>query len=121
SVFEQLVACIISIRTLDEVTGPASRRLFEQARDPAAVAKLTPDEIAGLIHPATFREPKARQIHAIAELARAEHGGVLPCDYETLVSFSGVGPKCANLELGIACHQPRIAVDVHVHRVTNRW
>jgi endonuclease-3 len=38
-----------------------------------------------------------------------------------LLEFSGVGPKCANLTLGIACRQPRISVDIHVHRVTNRW
>jgi endonuclease-3 len=49
------------------------------------------------------------------------HGGTLPCDAELMRSFRGVGPKCANLVLGIACHQPLIGVDVHVHRVTNRW
>ncbi len=38
-----------------------------------------------------------------------------------LLSFPGVGPKCANLVLGIACGEPRIGVDIHVHRVTNRW
>ena len=51
----------------------------------------------------------------------AAYGGVLPCDAEILRSFRGVGPKCANLVLGIACQQPSIGVDIHVHRVTNRW
>ena len=51
----------------------------------------------------------------------AEHGGELPCDLETLLSFRGVGIKCANLVLGIACGQPRVGVDIHVHRITNRW
>jgi endonuclease-3 len=50
-----------------------------------------------------------------------EHGGVVPCDQEVLLSFKGIGPKCANLVLGIACGEPFIGVDVHVHRVTNRW
>jgi endonuclease-3 len=45
----------------------------------------------------------------------------VPCDEAVLLSFAGVGPKCANLVLGIACGQPRIGVDIHVHRVTNRW
>jgi endonuclease-3 len=121
SAFEQLVACIISIRTFDEVMLPTARRLFERARTPAEMSALSPDEIDGLIRPCTFHEPKARQIHAIAERVVAEYGGVLPCDPEVLLSFHGVGPKCANLVLGIACGQPRIGVDVHVHRVTNRW
>src|SRR5438105_4994215 len=50
-----------------------------------------------------------------------KHGGELPCDRDVLLSLHGVGPKCANLVLGIACGQPLIGVDVHVHRVTNRW
>ncbi len=121
SPFEQLVACIISVRTLDEVTGPTARRLFARARTPAALAQLTPDEIDGLIRACSFHEPKARQIHALAHRVATEFGGSLPCDGAALLSFGGVGPKCANLVLGIACGQPRVAVDVHVHRVTNRW
>ena len=50
-----------------------------------------------------------------------EHGGALPCDRDVLLSLHGVGPKCANLVLGIVCKQPCIGVDIHVHRVTNRW
>jgi endonuclease-3 len=57
----------------------------------------------------------------IAHRLQGEHGGVLPCDFALLTSFRGVGPKCANLVLGIACGIPSISVDVHVHRVTNRW
>ncbi len=121
SPFEQLVACIISIRTMDEVTLPTARRLFTAARTPAEVAALTPNEIDALIGTCTFHEPKARQIHAIARRVVDEFGGALPCDEAVLRSFHGVGPKCANLVLGIACGQPRIGVDVHVHRVTNRW
>jgi endonuclease III len=121
SPFEQLVACIISIRTLEETTLPAARRLFAAARTPAEVAALDPAEIERLIRPATFHEPKARQIRAIAEEVAARYGGDLPCDRDVLLSFRGVGPKCANLALGIACGAAEIGVDVHVHRVTNRW
>ena len=121
SPFEQLVACIISIRTLDEVTLPTARRLLALARTPLAVSHLTIAAIDEQINACTFHEAKARQIHQIAGRIVAEHNGVLPCEPTALLSFHGVGPKCANLVLGIACDQPRIAVDIHVHRVTNRW
>jgi endonuclease-3 len=121
SPFEQLVACIISIRTLDEVTLPTARKLFSRARTPLAVSKLTVREIDELIRACSYHERKARQIREIARRVVDENGESRLCDYDVLVSFGGVGPKCANLVLGIACNEPRIAVDVHVHRVTNRW
>jgi endonuclease-3 len=121
SAFEQLVACIISIRTRDEVMLPVARELFMVARTPAEMLKLTPEKIDRLIARSTFHEGKARQIHEIARLLVEEHGGVLPCDREIMLSLHGVGPKCAGLVLGIACDQKYIGVDIHVHRVTNRW
>jgi endonuclease-3 len=121
STFEQLAACIISIRTFDEVTVPAARRLFDRARTPGQMLKLSVDEINALIHPCTFHERKAAQIREIARRVLEDLDGQLPCDPEVLQSFPGVGPKCAHLVLGIACREPFISVDVHVHRVTNRW
>ena len=121
SLFAQLVACVISIRTRDEISLPLSRRLLEKAGTPAAVARLTTAEIDALIRESTFHEGKSRTILDIARRTVAEFGGDLPCDAAILTSFRGVGPKCANLALGIACGQPRISVDIHVHRVTNRW
>jgi endonuclease-3 len=121
SVFEQLVACIISIRTRDEATVPIALRLFERARTPAAMSKLSVAEIDALIRPSTFHEAKAAQIREIARRAVDQFGGELPCEPDVLTSFRGVGPKCANLVLGIACGRPFISVDIHVHRVTNRW
>lgn len=122
SPFEILAACIITIRTLEEVSLSTSLRLLEVARTPAEMAKLSPAKIDELIHACTFHEPKSRTIHAIARRVVEEFGGKLPCDFETLTGFSGVGPKCANLALGIACDSPGgIPVDIHVHRVTNRW
>ena len=119
--FEQLMACIISIRTYDEVTLPVSKKLFERARTPEEISQLTYEELDALISPSTFHERKATQILAIARRVIDEYGGEIPCDPEILMSFSGVGPKCAHLVLGIACEEPFISVDVHVHRVTNRW
>jgi endonuclease-3 len=121
SVFEQLAACILSIRTRDEVTLPTARRLFARARTPAEMVSLSEEEIDTLIGTCTFHRPKASQIRAIAERALADHDGVLPCDLAVLTSFHGVGVKCAHLVLGIACGVPRVAVDIHVHRITNRW
>lgn len=121
SLFEQLVACIISIRTYDEVMIGLARALFKRAPTPQAMARLDPSTIDSLIGGSAFHEAKARQIHEIAKRTVSEFDGKLPCDFDVLTSFRGVGPKCANLALGIACGHTRIGVDIHVHRVTNRW
>ncbi|MBX9626411.1 MAG: hypothetical protein K2X82_21605 [Gemmataceae bacterium] len=121
SVFELLVACVISVRTRDETTLPAARRLFAAAPTPAAVAALSEAAIDRLIDPCTFHEPKARTIREIARRTAEEFGGELPADPAVLQAFRGVGPKCANLAAGIASGLPVVGVDVHVHRVTNRW
>ena len=145
--FQQLAACVISIRTLEEVSLPSSRRLFAAAPDPATIAALPVAEIERLIAPSTFADRKAVQIRAMAETVLRDHAGELPCDGAVMQSFAGVGPKCSQLALGIAClrrgrpyrvagrpgkpgdpaaddgtTQGRvIPVDIHVHRVTNRW
>src|SRR5438034_149713 len=80
--FEQLVACMISIRTRDEVTLPTARRLFEAARTPEAMLRLTPAEIDRRIRSCTFHGAKAAQIHRIAGRAMGEFSGALPCDEE---------------------------------------
>ena len=121
TLFEQLVGCILSIRTLDEVSLVAARRLFAAAPDPDAIARLRPAAIDRLISDTTFHTAKAGQIREIARRTVGEYGGRLPCDAEVLQQFRGVGPKCAHLALGIACGDRRISVDVHVHRVANRW
>lgn len=121
SPFEQLVACIISIRTLDETTLVVAPRLFAKARTPAEIAALDPRQIASLIALSTFYERKAVQIRDLARRVDQEFGGELPCDTEIMMSFAGVGLKCANLAAGVACGQARVSADVHVHRVTNRW
>ena len=121
STFEQLIACMISIRTYDEMTIPMARRLFERARTPKEVSQLSAEEIDSLINQSTFHERKAAQILAMAQRVLDEYDGNLPCDAAVLMSFSGVGPKCAHLVMGVACGEPFISVDIHVHRVTNRW
>lgn len=121
TVFQQLVACILSIRTRDEVSLPTAIKLLERAGSPEEVATLSVAQIDALIRESSFHEAKAVQIRDIARRAVEEFGGELPCDFDVLMSFRGVGPKCANLTMGVACGAERISVDIHVHRVTNRW
>ena len=121
SPFEQLVASLISARTLDETTIPVSLRIFEVARTPEALAGLDEGTLVKLLHGATFPEPKARDLKRLAQQIATEHGGRVPDTMEGLTAFRGVGPKIAALTLAVGFHQPFIAVDIHVHRVTNRW
>jgi endonuclease III len=120
SLFEQLVACILSIRTYDEVSLVAARRLFDAAPTAGHIARLPISHIDFLIGDVSFHGAKAPQIRSIARTADG-HGGELPCDESALLALPGVGPKCAHLALGIACGATLISVDIHVHRVTNRW
>jgi endonuclease III len=121
SPFEILVACLISVRTRDETSLTMARQLFARARTPAEMAALDINAIDALSGKCAFHLQKSEQIHTIAELTVEEHGGELPCSFEVMTSFPGIGPKCAGLALGIACNEARIGVDIHVHRITNRW
>jgi endonuclease III len=121
SLFEQLISCIVSIRTLDETTIPVSLRLFSAARTPQELLKLTPEHLTELLDGSTYPGQKAYTMLGVAQAAVEQHGGTLPANYEQLTALKGVGPKCANLALGVATGQAAISVDVHVHRVVNRW
>jgi endonuclease-3 len=121
SLFQQVVACILSIRTRDEVSLIAARRIFTVAPTAPALAGLDLPTLDRLIGDTSFHTAKAAQIRQIARQVERDHGGTLPCDESLVRSFRGVGPKCAHLALGIACGQQHISVDIHVHRVTNRW
>ena len=121
SVFEQLISCIVSIRTLDETTIPVSLRLFGVARTPEELAELSPDELIPLLYGTTYPEQKAYTLLGVARDILEKHGGITPSTFDALTAFKGVGPKCANLALGVATGQAAISVDVHVHRVVNRW
>jgi endonuclease III len=121
SIFEQLVSCVISIRTLDETTIPVSERLFNKARTPQEIVKLSPEKLETILLGSTFPLQKAYTILGIAKAAVEEYSGALPADYNKLTALKGVGPKCANLALGVATGKAAVSVDVHVHRVVNRW
>jgi endonuclease III len=121
SPFEQLVAALISARTRDETTIPVCLRLFALARTPEAMAALDEERIIEALYGATFPEPKARDIRALSRRIVEEHGGKVPDTLEGLLAFRGVGPKIAALTLGVGFGIPAISVDIHVHRITNRW
>jgi endonuclease-3 len=121
SAFEILVACLISVRTRDETSLAMARRLFGRARTAAELAEMDINDIDALIDRCAFHLVKSEQINTLARLIVEENAGELPCSFEVMTSYPGIGPKCANLALGIACGQPRIGVDIHVHRITNRW
>ncbi|MBY0336046.1 MAG: endonuclease III [Acetobacteraceae bacterium] len=121
SLYEQLVASLISARTRDETTIPVCLRLFARARTPEAMARLDEAELTRLLSGATFPEPKARDILAFSRAIAGPMGGAVPDTPEGLMAFRGVGPKIAALALGVALGKPFVAVDIHVHRITNRW
>jgi endonuclease-3 len=119
--FRVLVSCVISLRTKDEVTDVASARLLARADTPEGVLGLPEAEIARLIFPAGFYRVKARQIRAIAARLRDDFGGRVPADLDALLTLPGVGRKTANLVRAEGFGLPAICVDVHVHRIVNRW
>jgi len=119
--FEILVSCLLSLRTRDETTGPASRRLFRRARTPAGLLRLSPRAIERAIYPVGFYRTKARTLRRLARVLRDRHAGRVPDDLEALLALPGVGRKTANLVLTEAFDGAGICVDTHVHRITNRW
>ncbi len=119
--FEQLVGSLISARTRDETTMVVSMRLFEVARTPEAMAALDEATIARLLDGASFPEPKARDLRELARRIVVDHGGVVPATMAGLTAFRGVGPKIAALTLAVGFDQAAVAVDIHVHRIVNRW
>jgi endonuclease-3 len=121
SPFEQLVGSLISARTRDETTLAVCLRLFAVANTSEAMADLDEGDLVALLRGATFPEPKARDLITIARAIRDEHGGRVPDTIEGLTAFRGVGPKIAALTLAVGFDRAAIAVDVHVHRITNRW
>jgi endonuclease III len=119
--FRILIGCVISLRTKDEVTYPATERLFARASDPGAMAKLTEASIAKAIYPAGFYRTKARQIRAISAILRDRHASRVPDTIDALLTLPGVGRKTANLTVTLGYGKPGICVDTHVHRIANRF
>jgi endonuclease-3 len=119
--FKVLISTIISLRTKDEVTSLASRKLFALAATPDAMLKVSEKKIAETIFPAGFYKTKAVTILAVCKRLVDEFKGVVPDSLDVLLSFKGVGRKTANLVLTQGFGLPGICVDTHVHRISNRF
>lgn len=119
--FAVLVSCIISLRTRDEVTEPASARLFKLAKNPAQLLKLSNAKIEKAIYPAAFFRNKAKSLKELCKDLVANYEGKVPDKLDELLKLKGVGRKTANLTLILGHNKPGICVDIHVHRISNRW
>jgi endonuclease-3 len=119
--FQTLISCILSLRTKDETTALATKRLFERASTPDAMLKVPVRQLERLIFPVGFYRTKARVIRGISSDLKARYGGKVPDDLDGLLSLKGVGRKTANLVVTEAFRKPGICVDTHVHRISNRW
>jgi endonuclease-3 len=115
-----LVSTLLSLRTKDEVTLAASRRLLAAAPTPAALLAMPEEEIARLAYPAGFYRTKAANLKKIAAILIETYGGKVPADMDQLLAMPGVGRKTANLVLSEAFDLDAICVDIHVHRISNR-
>lgn len=115
-----LIACILSLRTNDKTTYPATLRMLELAKTPAEMKKVKVNELAKAIYPVGFYENKAKQIIELSRIIDEDLGGKCPDEIEDLIKFNGVGRKTANLVLSRGFNKPAICVDVHVHRIFNR-
>ena len=115
-----LIACILSLRTNDKTTYPATLRMLELAKTPKEMKNVSVEDLSKAIYPVGFYENKARQIIELSKTIDEELGGKVPSEIEDLIKFKGVGRKTANLVLSLGFNKPAICVDVHVHRIFNR-
>ncbi len=118
--FHVLISCLLSLRTKDETTLPASERLFALANTPQEMLALSVAKIEKEIYPVGFYKTKARTIHGVCRDILEKFGGQVPDDIETLMLMKGVGRKTANLVLTEGFGIRAICVDTHVHRISNR-
>jgi len=118
--FRILMSTVLSLRTKDEVTDEASKRLFAIADTPRDLSKIPVRSIEKAIYPVGFYKTKARSIKRIAAEVEKNHAGIVPDSIDELLEFKGVGRKTANLVVTLGYGKDGICVDTHVHRVSNR-
>lgn len=115
-----LIACILSLRTNDKTTYPATLRMLELAKTPRQMAAVDEQKLEKAIYPVGFYTNKAKQIIQLSKELTENYDEKVPCDIEELCKFKGVGRKTANLVVARGFNKPAICVDVHVHRIFNR-
>lgn len=119
--FRILIACVLSLRTKDRTTAEASQRLFALASDPASMLTLSLPKIQAAIYPVGFFRTKSKQIQAMCRRILDAYEGRVPDSIDELLTLPGVGRKTANLVVTVGYGKPGICVDIHVHRISNRW
>ncbi|MBW2965343.1 endonuclease III [Candidatus Woesearchaeota archaeon] len=118
--FRVLISCILSLRTKDETTAGASKRLFAIAPTAKKLAALPISRIEKLIYPVGFYKTKARRIREMSKVILDQYSGKVPDTIDELLKLNGVGRKTANIVVTIGFKKPGVAVDTHVHRISNR-
>lgn len=118
--FHVLISCLLSLRTKDETTLPASERLFALANTPSEMLALSLGRIEKAIYPVGFYKTKARTLHGVCRDILEKFNGQVPDDLDVLMTMKGVGRKTANLVLTEGFGIKAICVDTHVHRISNR-
>src|ERR1700752_1944781 len=93
--YQVLIACLLSLRTKDETTGPAAARLFALADTPERLRRLPPRTIERAIYPVGFYRTKARVLRDVSRDLIERFGGVVPDDIDALLTLKGVGRKTA--------------------------
>lgn len=115
-----LTSCLLSLRTRDTVSLPASIRLFELAQTPQDMLKVPLTTLEKAIYPVGFYHVKARLLHSVSRELLDRFNGQVPSTLEELLSIKGVGLKTASLVLSEGFDIPALCVDTHVHRLSNR-
>ena len=118
--FLVLIACILSLRTNDKTTYPATLRMLKLGKTPADFARCDVKKLEKAIYPVGFYANKARQIVELSKILVEKYNSQVPNSIEELCKFNGVGRKTANLTVARGFNEPAICVDVHVHRIFNR-
>ncbi|MCX7653351.1 MAG: endonuclease III [Fervidobacterium sp.] len=118
--FKVLIATILSQRSKDENTEVAAKQLFEKYKDMSEIAKANPEDLYDLIKPAGLYKEKAQRIVLVANILLQKYKGKVPDSFEELIKLPGVGRKTANIVLYVSFDKEALAVDTHVHRISNR-
>ena len=118
--FFVLISTVMSHRTRDDVTYPAAKKLFKRFSTPEEMVIPDISEIEALIKDVGFYRVKAGRIKEISRILLEKYNGRVPDDMEALLELPGVGRKTANCVLAHAFLKDALAVDTHVHRISNR-
>ena len=119
--FKVLVATILSARTKDETTAKVTEKLFQKVQKIEDLENIPLAELEALITPVGFHRVKAKHLKELPKVLKEKFKGIIPAEIDALLELPGVGRKTANLVRAVAFQKPAICVDVHVHRICNRW